>query len=276
MGLLLALASSVCYGIADFTGGLLSRRANFAVVALVGQAAGLVFTLVAACFVPAQVTVVDVAWGGLSGIGTGVAMAFLYRGLSRGAMSVVVPISAVGGLAIPVLVGVAVLGDRPSTLSAVGIVVSVPALWLVSRAERGGRITAALGDGLISSVGIGLQYLALASAGPAAGIWPVVAGRVTATLAVVPLLRLASGPARLSARRFLGAAATGGCAALALVAYLVASRQDLLAIVVVLSSLYPAIPVLLGLTVLRERLNPLQVVGLLGTALAVTCLTAGH
>ncbi|MGH3756975.1 hypothetical protein [Actinophytocola sp.] len=37
MGALLALVSSALYGAADFAGGLVSRRASFAMVALAGQ-----------------------------------------------------------------------------------------------------------------------------------------------------------------------------------------------------------------------------------------------
>src|SRR4051794_41173747 len=52
VGVLLALASAVCYGLADFTGGLLSRRANFVAIALGGQVGGLTLTLVLAPLVP--------------------------------------------------------------------------------------------------------------------------------------------------------------------------------------------------------------------------------
>ncbi|MET9517898.1 hypothetical protein [Streptomyces sp. NPDC002994] len=40
----------------------------------------------------------DVMWGALSGAGSGLAMQFLNRGLSRGAMSIVIPVSAVTGV----------------------------------------------------------------------------------------------------------------------------------------------------------------------------------
>ncbi|MEV0074474.1 hypothetical protein [Amycolatopsis sp. NPDC050768] len=45
MGTLLALASAVCYGLSDFVGGLVSRRAPFAAVALIGQGGGLLLAL---------------------------------------------------------------------------------------------------------------------------------------------------------------------------------------------------------------------------------------
>ncbi|MBO0852022.1 MAG: multidrug DMT transporter permease, partial [Pseudonocardia sp.] len=266
MGTALALTSAVCYGIADVAGGLLSRRVNFAVVALVGQAAAFLMVLVAAAAVPGRAGLVDLGWGALSGVGTGVGMAFLYRGLGRGAMSVVVPVSAVGGLAIPVLVGVALFGDRPTPPAALGMAVAAPALWFVSRGRGStGPIASAAVDGMIASLGIALQYLALASAGPEAGIWPVASGRLTAMLAIAPLLarRPPRGwwPPQGCGRYLLGAAFAGGCAALALVTYLLATRQQLVSIAVVLSSLYPVIPVVLGLTVLRERLALGQALG---------------
>lgn len=282
MGVLLALGSAACYGVADFAGGLLSRRAHFAVVALLGQAGALVCVLAAVPLFPAASPgAADLGWGALSGVGTGLGMVFLYRGLGRGAMSVVVPVSAVGGVALPVLVGVLLLGDRPSALAWTGIVVAVPALWTVARrgggAAGGGRTPATAGsaDALMAGVGIALQYLALAQAGPDAGVWPVAAGRVTAVATVLPVACGSGTPLRLPLRTATAAAATGTAAACALVLYLLAVREQLVSVAVVLSSLYPVIPVLLGVTVLRERLTLLQVAGLAGAAAAIALLTAG-
>jgi drug/metabolite transporter (DMT)-like permease len=270
MGALLALASAVCYGIADFTGGLLSRHTGFAAVALTGQVGGLVLALMLAPLMPASaIAPSDLAWGALSGVGTGLGMMFLYRGLGRGAMSVVVPVSAVGGVALPVLAGVVLLGDRPSVLSWFGVAIAVPALWTVSRTRRRTGAGAAP-DGLVAGAGIALQYLALAQAGPEAGAWPIVTGRVAAT---VTIAASAGAPALPPLRQALMAAATGAVAALALVCYLAATRRQLLVVAVVLSSLYPAIPVLLGVTALRERLSWRQAVGLAGAAVAVVLLT---
>ncbi|RZQ63808.1 EamA family transporter [Amycolatopsis suaedae] len=275
MGTLLALASSVSYGVADVAGGLLSRKANPVSVALLGQLSGLVLTLVAALVLPAaDPAAADLGWGALSGVGTGVAMVFLYRGLGRGAMSVVVPVSAVGGLALPVVVGVLLLGDRPSVLAWTGIAVAVPALWLVSRTGRDGGAgsAASIVDAVVASAGVALQYLALAQAAPAAGIWPVVVGRLAAAVAILPMVRASL---RIPGRLVAPAAATGAFAALALVCYLLATRQQLVVVAVVLSSLYPAIPVLWGIARLRERLSRPQVLGLLGAGAAVALLALG-
>ena len=274
MGALLALASAVCYGISDFAGGLLSRRAPFATVALTGQAGGLVLSVTVASFAPAPaIRPADLAWGALSGAGTGLGMLFLFRGLSRGAMSVVVPVSAVGGVTLPVLAGVALLGERPPALSWLGIGAAVPALWLVSRARTstGPAATATL-DGLIAGTGIALQYLALAQAGPDSGIWPVAAGRVTAILTILPL-SIATPVSRLPRSTTLRAAVIGAVASLALICYLLATQRQLAVVAVVLSSLYPAVPVLLGILVLRERLSWPQTLGVVAAAASVVLLT---
>ncbi|MDT0442520.1 EamA family transporter [Streptomyces johnsoniae] len=288
MGPLLALGSALAYGIADFGGGLLARRAHFAVVALLGQAGGLLATLAAAPLWPDRSpTATDLAWGALSGVGTGLAMAFLFRGLGRGAMSVVVPVSAVSGVALPVLTGVALLGDRPSLPAWGGIAVTVPALWLVSRNGRGGgrgtggaapHDPAATTDALLAGVGIAVQYLALAQAAPEAGVWPVAAGRAAAVVVVAPLAlagRARRSWAPLTWPLAAGAAATGVTAAGALVLYSLAVQQQLAVVAIVLSSLYPAVPVLLGLTALHERVTVLQATGLTGAAAAITLLALG-
>ncbi|MGV9929760.1 multidrug DMT transporter permease [Streptomyces olivaceoviridis] len=53
-------------------------------------------------------------------------------------MSVVVPVSDVGAVALPVLVGVAFLGERPAAVAWAGIAVAVPAPWLVAQAAGPG------------------------------------------------------------------------------------------------------------------------------------------
>jgi uncharacterized membrane protein len=269
-----ALASSTLYGVSDVAGGLLARRVNFATVALVGQVGALAFMVVVSLTTPApSVEVADLMWGGLSGVGTGLGMTFLFRGLSRGDMSVVVPIVAVGGIALPVLVGVTLLDDRPSLLSWSGIAAAVPALWLVTRTGRfDAAQSAAVVDGLTASVGIALQYIALAQAGPNSGTWPVTAGRLTATFAIVPLAVYAGGWSWPQLQPALGAVATGILAATALVCYLLATHRELIAVTVVLSSLYPAIPVVLGITALQERPTTQQAVGLVVAGAAVGLL----
>jgi drug/metabolite transporter (DMT)-like permease len=281
MGALLALASAACYGVVDFAGGLLSRRVHFAVVTFLGQVGGLLPALAAAFLMPAQaVRPADLLWGALSGAGSAAAMHFLNRGLSQGAMSVVVPVSAVTGVALSVLCGVCFLGEGPTALGWLGICVTVPALWLVSSGgsgrrgddARAGRVPV---DGLVASVGVAVQYLGLAQAEPASGLWPVAAGRLAAVLLLLPSAWRHSAEFLVPPRSSGCAALIGAGAALGLVLYLRAAHQEMLAIAVVLASLYPAVPTVLGVLVLRETVTRSQAVGLASAAAAVVLLSLG-
>ncbi|WP_112471193.1 EamA family transporter [Streptomyces triticisoli] len=273
MGALLALSSALCYGLVDFTGGMLSRRVHLAAVTLLGQLGGLLLAVAAALLVPAHsLSPADLCWGGLSGVGSGAAMLLLNRGLSRGAMSVVVPVSAVTSVALSVVCGVLVLGDRPALLAWTGIATAVPALWLVSGGGPGAPRGRGAADGLLASAGVAVQYLALAQAGPSSGLWPVAAGRLAAVAVLLPAgVRRPRVPPVRGARALL----IGVGAALALILYLLATRLQVLAVAVVLASLYPVLPVAMGLVVLHERVTRRQVAGLLGAAVATVLLTLG-
>ena len=80
-----------------------------------------------------------VAWGLASGLAGGAGTLMLYRGLARGQMSVVGPVSAVAAAGVPVAVGIA-LGERPGVLALAGVLVALPAIvlvagtWLIERA----------------------------------------------------------------------------------------------------------------------------------------------
>jgi drug/metabolite transporter (DMT)-like permease len=276
VGAALALASALSYGLSDVVGGLAARRLRAVRVALLGQLGGLVAVAVAVPFVtPALPAVRDVLWGGLSGVGTGLAMALLFRGMSRGAMSVVVPVSAVGGVALPVLVGSTVFGDRPPLLAWAGVVLALPALWLVSRGSAP-PTHAAIRDGLGAGAGIAVQYLALAQTG--SGLWPVLAGRVTAVAAVVivaaTLMRHGTPPRPPARWARLAAGGAGVLAAVALAAYQSATQTELVTIAVVLSSLYPVVPVLVGIAALNERVSWQQVAGMAAALTAAALIAA--
>jgi drug/metabolite transporter (DMT)-like permease len=174
---------------------------------------------------------------------------------------VVVPLSDVGGVVLPVLVGVLMLGERPSAWSWLGIAVAAPALWLVTHV-RGTRTAAGSVDGLVSGLGFALQFVALVPVDPAAGLWPLVASRIASVLAILPMALAGRVPVRMRPRHLLAALGSGAVGTLAIVLYTLATREQLLAVAVVLTALYPVVPVLLGLTVLRERVTWSQAAGL--------------
>lgn len=274
MGIGLALASALSFGLSDFAAGLAARRLHSSVVVFVGQVCGVLLTVGFALVAGASaVSGGSLAWGALSGIGTGLGAAFLFQAMSVGRFSVVVPLSDVAGVAIPVVIGVALLHDQIGLAAWCGFAISVPALWLMtSRAGPRGGSAAGARWALLSGAAFALQYVALAQADESAGFWPLALNRAVAVLSVAPLalrrdrLRMKPGTASL-------AVLSGVLGTLAMAAFLVATRHAALSIAVVLTSLYPAVPVLLGLTLLHERLTGRQVLGLACATAAVVLIS---
>lgn len=295
VGEALALAAATCYGITHFANGLLARRAHGVAVAVFAQAGGTVLMLVLVLGVPGGApSGAALGWGALSGVGAGLGMAFLYRGLGRGRMSVVVPVSDVNAAAIPVVAGITLLAERPSPLAIGGIAIALPAIWLISRGGRADaepqqpdtahtaagsgtmvrtRRTAGVTDGLLGGAGVALTWIALSQVPAGTGLWPLVASRVVSVAAILPLAAATRTPLRLPAAIAAPAGAMGAVGTVATLLYMLATRDQLLAIAAVLSALYPAIPVLLALGLLRERLTATQTVGL-GCAAAAVSLVA--
>lgn len=275
LGEALALLSALCFGITHFVNGLVSRKHNGLTVALHAQLGGTVLSLLLALFLSAgSASLPDYGWGALSGVGTGVGVAFLYRAMSQGAMSVVVPVSDVGAVALPVLVGVLFLGERPAIPAWVGIIAVLPALWLVSQnpptaGEKHGAVSVGVPSALVASVGFGLQFLAMAQVGTDSGLWPVVLSRVVSVMVIAAVLGFYGAGWSLPEKPWAAAAAAGALGTLAIVLYLEATREQLMAVATVLSALYPVVPVLLALLLLKERLNRRQFVGLACAVLAI-------
>ncbi len=278
MGELLALISALFFGATHFLNGLLARRLDSAAVALVGQLGGTVVAFaVAPLFSASHVSASAVAWGALSGLGTGIGVAFLYRGMGRGHFSIIVPLSDVAAIALPVLVGVALRGERPGLLAWVGIAASLPALWLITRRsgpDENGGTASGISDGLIAGIGFALQFIAIAQADEAAGLWPLAASRAASVLCLLPLIVRKPATLRASARSILACLGVGILGTMAMTLYTLATRAQLLSLTVVLTALYPAIPVLLGIIVLRERLNRIQITGLICAGAAIALISA--
>jgi drug/metabolite transporter (DMT)-like permease len=280
MAYLLALASALMYGAADFTGGLATRRAATIPVVVSSQFSGMVLLALLLPILPGSFpSRADLLWGVAAGLTGGGGVALLYRALAIGRMAVVAPTTAVCAVVIPVVAAM-LLGERPGGLAVLGIVLGIGAIVLVSQqtesasepATTGARgLPAGVGIALVSGVLIGLFFLSLAQTAPAAGMWPILAARVT-SVTLFAIAAVARGIPLTLPRPALVLALGGGMVdMLANAAYLIAAREGQLSLVVTLSSLYPASTVLLARVLLGERLNARQLGGV-GCALAAIVL----
>ncbi len=284
LAILLALGAALAYGLSDFIGGLVSRFTSAWQVAVVGTLSSTVFTALAALAVPGDPQPVDFAWAVLGGIGSGAGVGFLYRGFTTGRMGVVAPVSAVGAALVPVLFGV-VGGERPGLLVWLGVVVAMPAIWLVSSApdadpvasseEEPATPRAGLLDGVLAGLGFGLLFAALGQVPRESGLWPLAAVQAVAMPAVILLATALRQTWVPHQRRAWWALATGPFAASATLLFLLATQRGYLTVSGVLTSLYPASTVLLASLVLRERIHRTQAIGLVLCGMTVALVAAG-
>lgn len=276
MAVLFSLLAALSYGLADFCGGMASKRASAWGVALLASLTGAVLVLVGGVVVGGEPEAADLWWGAAAGVGNGFGTAFLYRGLSSGRMGVVAPVSGVGAAVIPVVVGV-LLGERPDPLVWVGILLALPAIWLVARDPSGRSASAAGGvvDGALAGLGFGFLFVALAQVDDDAGLLPLAVNQVVAGVVIVLVATALRQSWRPQRSALLGGTAAGALGATATVCFLLATREGYLSIASVVTSLYPAFTVVLAATVLREHVHRAQAAGLLLCALAVVLVAAG-
>ena len=134
--LLLAVASSLIYGCADFAGGLASRGAHVLRVIAIAAPASFAIELVLLPALGAKWSAGALAWGAVSGVASALGFALLYRTLALGPMSVLSPVTAVVSAVIPVVVGFAE-GERPGQAALFGIPLALAAVVLVSAGPSG-------------------------------------------------------------------------------------------------------------------------------------------
>ena len=273
MGILLGLAAALLYGGSDFSGGLASRRFGPVRVTVLGAAVSTV--LAWAALIVSGGPGPDlraIAWGLASGLAGGAGTLVLYRGLARGQMSVVGPVSAVGAAVVPVAAGMA-LGEHPSVLAVAGVLVSLPAIVLVAASGSvRGKLGGGLVDGLAAGLAFGILFVGLAQAGRNAGLWPVASEQTGALLPVLAVAVKSRVPLRIPVRAAGLPVLAGASGTAATLSYFYATHFSMLAIAAVLVSLYPGFTVLLARVVLHERFSPAQRAGLGLCALAVAAI----
>jgi drug/metabolite transporter (DMT)-like permease len=277
VSVLLSLLAAMSYGLGDFNGGLFSRRAGAWAVSLVGQLSGTVLVLLVVLVDGGSPTAGHLGLALLAGVANGFGTAFLYRGLSSGRMGVVAPVAGVGSVVVPVLAGI-LAAERPGLLVWVGVLLALPAIWLVSREPAGGAPDpegGGLVDGVLAGLGFGTLFALLAQIPEEAGFLPLALNQLVAAFAIVGIAMALRAEWVPRNRYALGGVLSGALGALATGLFQVATHHGYLTVAGVVTSLYPAVTVLLAATVLREHVHRAQGYGLALCAAAVVRVAAG-
>jgi drug/metabolite transporter (DMT)-like permease len=286
MTILLALASSLMWGVADFSGGKASRARPALLVVLVSQATGLVAALGAALVTGAFSDPVQyLPWAVGAGLAGACAVLLFYRALAIGTMGIVAPVAALG-VVVPVAIGL-FGGALPSLLCLSGIVIAIAGVIVTARPNRTSRSTDARARSIVlalgAALGFGLLQYAISGASAYSTVMTMVAMRATSVpvLAVAALLFLpsatrgAGSPGRLGRGLLVIIIAVGVFDVSANLLFALATVSGELAIVAVLGSLYPAVTVLLARIIDHERLSRVQNLGVAAAIIGVAMIAAG-
>ncbi|WP_022888547.1 EamA family transporter [Agromyces italicus] len=291
----LSLTGAFVFGAADFLGGLAAKRIGAVLATAVAALAGFVGLAVATPLSGGEWTAADLWWGAAAGVVGAVAIGLLYACLAIGPMSILSPLTAVVSAIVPMLWDLAT-GAQLGALAPWALGLALVAVVLVGFVPERGAVRPSLAGivmGIGSGTAIGGFFILIDQTSDESGLAPLaVNSAVTAVVmfAVVGGLALRArakrsrmprpdespdaAPAPRDRARGIRLAAVGGfvnAAANALILFGI--RAGELAVAAVLGAMYPAGTILLAAIVLKERIAPVQWVGLV-LALASAAMLA--
>ncbi|MEN9923336.1 MAG: hypothetical protein RIS09_850 [Actinomycetota bacterium] len=274
MTFLLAGLSSVLWGIADFLGGVFSRKMNVSFVLLVSQFFGLL-SVVIYSLLTGELWVADaLPYASLAGITGLLGLAFFYTALSTGPMGIVSPIAALGAI-VPVAYGFS-QGEAPSQVQWIGIIVAIVGVTLASGPEISGTVGARpIVLSALAAVSFGSCLIFLAKGGAFSVTTTAIGMRIQSVVILLLVVVIAKSFSSTNPTDWLWLAVIGVFDIGANISLTVAAQTGYLSLVGMLGSLYPVVTVLLARFVLQERLKGIQYYGVAIALGGVVAIAAG-
>jgi drug/metabolite transporter (DMT)-like permease len=268
------MAAVLAWGTSDFLGGYATRRANAFLFTTVVNIGGLLMVGTLACATHAPFPPVrSAAWVLAGGISGGAALAIFYRALSSGRMGLTAPVAAVLAAAIPAVFSIYREG-LPGKVPLLGFLLAAIGLWLITRTEAGSTPDG-IGFAVLSGIGFASFYLCVRQAGDASPLWIATLTR-TGGLIITSLIVLLVGKFRdITPAGVRWGVLTGCIDSIGTILFVHASQTGRLDEAVVISSLYPAVTVLLARLFLKEHFTRWRFVGLLAALAAVPMIAGG-
>ena len=271
--LFLALGASLAWGFADFFGPLVSRTLGSLRVLFWAQVGGLLAIGLAVAIRGEGPAGWAVLFAILASLGGMLGLFAYYRGMQRGAMSVVAPIAGISAI-VPVIFGIAT-GDSPSAPQIAGIACALVGVGLASVEHHEGspRIAAGVGLALLAAVGFGFYFPWMHAAGKVDFWWASLVFRTTALVLLAAVVAARHTPLRLRPRDLVVVFAVGIGDTIGNALFAASSGHGLVSLTSVLASLYPVVTVMLAASVLHERVAPMQRAGIVLTLTGVVLIS---
>ena len=276
LGVLLGTLSSLLFGVGDFVGGEAAKRIPASSVVLWAGLLSFPFITVTALVIGGSATWADMAYGAVAGTAGAIGLVLLFVGLARGHAAAVSPASAAVMAVFPVTVAV-ILGERPSLVAWLGVLIAIPAIVLCSWSATVGEVRlGGLWYGVAAGIGFGLYVVGISRTSEASNLLPLIPARMATVAMVVTLAvggvwrvrRFATTPRGLVVSNGL-LDVTGN------VAFILGLRTGSLALVSVVAATSPAVTVALAAAVNKESLRTRQVIGLILVLVALAMIILG-
>jgi len=257
------------WGASDFLGGVGARRANaFLFTAIVhssGLVAGGTLALMTHAPFPGNASL---GWSLIAGSVGGIALALFYRSLASGNMGLVAPVAAVLGAAIPTMV-TAFAEGFPGYRRVLGFILAGIGVWLISRIEGSAGRPEGIGMAVLAGIGFAGFYLCIHQAGNASALWVATCSRF-ASLLVTGAFVLFGRHLRAVPLPVLAIAVVAGILDISgSIVFIRAAQIGRLDAAVVLSSLYPAVTVVLARVFLHEHFSRARTIGMVAALVSV-------
>lgn len=270
IGIVFGLLSAAIWGAGDYSGGISTRKFNSMAVLVISAFAGLLLLFLFTSIWPEPFPKWPASlWAVLAGVCAVLGLGSLYKALSLGQSAVVASTSAVIGAALPVFYGILISG-LPGIFKIIGFFLAILGIWLVSHVSKEsnkikpGSIPLAI----LAGIGFGAFFIVIPLAGPNLTFTPLIICRSTYFITALFLLLLQ--------KRELGKAAisplvwfNGFFDVTGTALFMLARQYTRFEIAVILTSLYPAMTVLLFRIFQKEHISYTQ---WLGVSLCITAV----
>ena len=256
------LGAALNFGAGDFAGGIATKKNPVFTVIIFSQLTGGLILLGLAVILNQNLSSVsDLFLGCLAGICGTMGLTCLYKGLATSKMGLVAPVAAVVSAVFPVIVGIFIQG-WPTALQLTGFGLAIIAVWLLS----GGGVKAPMLLGelklpVAAGLGFGMFFIIISQVSADSILWPLISARVASIALFLPIAKIKQTHLIPAKENFLMIILAGGCDAAGNIFFVLASKIGRLDISVIVTSLYPAITVLLAWVILKEKLTKAQWTG---------------
>jgi drug/metabolite transporter (DMT)-like permease len=259
MSIVYSLLAVLCWGTSDFTGGYASKRSDAFVVTLIAHASGtaLMLMLAFATHAPFPSRAAEL-W----------ALAIFYRALAGGKMGLTAPVAALLGAAIPTGFGMLTEG-LPGKWPLIGFALAAIGIWLISRPEGNLGRPEGLSMAVLSGIGFAGFILCINRVGSSSVLWSAAHSRFASFVMVGLIVLVRRGKTELHRNDVLMGLFAGCLDVTGTALFIRADQIGRLDSAVVITSLYPAVTVILARLILKEHFHRWRALGIVAALVAV-------